>query len=190
MIEGGMRMVEDKEVLNAVDSKEALLDELIHLYGDDLKRTAFMYVNDLSQSEDIIQEVFISCYKNLNNFRQKSSYKTWLYRITINKCKDYQRKWSFRNIVYKPIVEPIKNQFAESPQQVYEKQEDSNELISVIASLPHKYKEVLILFYYQQMTMKEISEVSGLKMNTVKSRLSRGKTMLKDELERRDIYHE
>ncbi|WP_121603735.1 sigma-70 family RNA polymerase sigma factor [Virgibacillus sp. Bac332] len=101
-------MFNEKEILSESDTNEILLEELMGLYGDELKRIAYLYVNDISQSEDIVQEVFISCYKNFHRFNKKSSYKTWLYRITINKCKDYQRKWSFRNIVYKPVISTIK----------------------------------------------------------------------------------
>ncbi|RDW20643.1 sigma-70 family RNA polymerase sigma factor [Oceanobacillus chungangensis] len=183
-------MINEPEISNSIGANELILNELINLYGDELKRIAFLYVNDLTQCEDIIQEVFISCYNNLNKFKNQSSYKTWLYRITINKCKDYQKKWSFKNIVYKPLIKPVKNYFTESPQTVYENEEDSNQIIDAISQLSFKYKEVLIMFYYQEMTMKEISEVCSIKINTVKSRLTRGRMLLKSDLERRGYNYE
>ncbi|MCC2252436.1 sigma-70 family RNA polymerase sigma factor [Virgibacillus sp. AGTR] len=183
-------MFNEKEILSESDTNEILLEELMGLYGDELKRIAYLYVNDISQSEDIVQEVFISCYKNFHRFNKKSSYKTWLYRITINKCKDYQRKWSFRNIVYKPVISTIKGLLTESIHEEVEKQEQSNELVRLIAQLPIKYKDVLILYYYKQMSLKEISTINGLKMNTVKSRLVRGRKLLKRELVERGIYDE
>ncbi|MGD6992958.1 sigma-70 family RNA polymerase sigma factor [Sutcliffiella horikoshii] len=87
-------------------SKESLLEGLIDDYGTELKRIAFLYVKDESLAEDIIQEVFISCYHHLDSFRKESSYKTWLIRITVNKSKDALKLWSFRNFVSKAEVEP------------------------------------------------------------------------------------
>lgn len=175
----------DSEAIVPMKSNEVLLNELMDQYGDELKRIAFLYVNDVNQCEDIIQEVFISCYNNLNQFKNDSTYKTWLYRITINKCKDYLRKWSFRNIIYRPVMQAINRDPVESPQQIYEKSFESHEIINSLSNLSAKYKEVLILFYYQEMTLKEISEITHTKVNTVKSRLTRGRKLLKEELERR-----
>ncbi|HEY4552070.1 MAG TPA: sigma-70 family RNA polymerase sigma factor, partial [Bacillaceae bacterium] len=99
-------------------SKDLLLRNLMNCYGDDLKRLAYLYVRDYGQCEDIIQEVFISCYKHLDSFRKESSYKTWLIRITINKCRDYQRRWSFRNMIYKPIMETLIESKAHSAESI------------------------------------------------------------------------
>nr|WP_255723510.1 sigma-70 family RNA polymerase sigma factor [Sporosarcina sp. ACRSL] len=151
-------------------------------YATDLKRIAFLYVNDLFECEDIIQEVFISCYQNLSSFRHESSYKTWLIRITINKCKDYKKRWSVRNLFYKPIISP---DFTEpSSEEQFINEQSSRSMIEQIAKLPTKYKEVLILYYYQQLTMTEISEILNVNMNTIKSRLLRGKKILQNKLER------
>lgn len=84
--------------INRLSDSEAeiLLTQLMREYATDLKRIAFLYVNDHSECEDIIQEVYISCFQNLANFRNESNYKTWLTRITINKCKDYRTLQRFR----------------------------------------------------------------------------------------------
>ncbi|WP_099364751.1 sigma-70 family RNA polymerase sigma factor [Fredinandcohnia onubensis] len=163
-------------------SNEELVNQLFDLYGNDLKRIAFMYVNDLSLCEDIIQEVFISCYRNLSTFRKEAQYKTWLIRITINKCKDYQRKWSFRNLIYKPIMEPFIHSNEVAAEDVYVKSMESNHILTTISKLPAIYKDILILFYYQDLTMGEICQITNVKLNTVKSRLARGKQLLKQML--------
>jgi RNA polymerase sigma factor (sigma-70 family) len=79
-------------------SKEDQIVWLMEEYGDMVIRLAFTYVKQKQLAEDISQEVFISCYKNLTTFQNKSSYKTWIYRITVNKCKDLLRSWSFKNL--------------------------------------------------------------------------------------------
>ncbi|WP_157967373.1 sigma-70 family RNA polymerase sigma factor [Paraliobacillus zengyii] len=173
-------------------SKEALINELMDMYSSELKRIAYFYVHDLPQCEDIVQEVFISCYKNIHRFRNDSSYKTWLIRITVNKCKDYKRKWNIRNLVYKPSVESLINKTNQekTASQYLEEKEDAEAIISTINNFPSKYKEVLILYYYNDLTLKEISSVTKIKFNTVKTRYARGRELLKKELERRGYNYE
>ena len=163
-------------------TKDLLLHQLMLEYGSELKRIAYLYVNDHVECEDIIQEVFISCYQNLAKFRNDASYKTWLIRITINKCKDYRKRWSIKNLIYKPAVYPLNT--SQSSENVYIQQQYSDEIIKQIASLSGKYKEVLILYYYQEMNMREIRDVLTININTVKSRLLRGKVALQCKLER------
>ncbi len=163
-------------------NKDVLLHQLMQKYGSELKRIAYLYVNDRIECEDIIQEVFITCYENLAKFRHEASYKTWLIRITINKCKDHRKRWSIKNLIYKPEIQPLNT--SQSSENVYIQQQHSNEIIVQIASLSGKYKEVLILYYYQEMNMKEISDVLNIGVNTAKSRLLRGKEALQSKLER------
>ena len=162
------------------NNQDKLLSQLIHNYATDLKRIAYLYVNDMAECEDIIQEVFIACYQNLSNYRHEASYKTWLIRITINKCKDHRKRWSVKNLLYKSEVLPVETSVSAEEQYIHEHL--SNEIINQISLLQPKFKDVLILYYYQEMTMIEISEVLGIKLNTVKSRLLRGKEVLQLKL--------
>ena len=82
-------------------TKEEQLEWLMEQYGDLVMRLAYTYVKEKQIAEDISQEVFISCYKHLQHFERRSTYKTWIYRITVNKCKDYLKSWSYRNIYYR-----------------------------------------------------------------------------------------
>lgn len=59
------------------------------IYGEDLKRLIYTYVHDWNETEDLLQEVFLKIYKNLDQFNKNSSLKTWIFRITVNTCKDY-----------------------------------------------------------------------------------------------------
>lgn len=165
--------------IERAEHREMPLEELMDLYGNELKRLAFLYVNDHSQCEDIIQEVFLSCIRNMNSFRHESNYKTWLIRITINKCKDYRKKWSFRNFVYKPIMEPLVKNNGTSTEEGYLRKEQNNEMVAALSCLPSKYKEVLILYYYQEMKVEEIASLLGKNGNTIRSRISRGRDLLK-----------
>jgi RNA polymerase sigma factor (sigma-70 family) len=85
-------------------NKEEIIERLMNEYGKSVVRLAFTFVKKEQLAEDIAQEVFIKCYQNLDAFRNESSYKTWVYRITVNLCKDRLRSWSFRNIIFNRII--------------------------------------------------------------------------------------
>lgn len=158
-----------------------LMESLIRDYALDVKKIAFLYVNDVMESEDILQEVFIACYQNLHKFREESSYRTWLIRITINKCKDHNKRWSVRNFLYKASIDP-QGDFHSAEDSLLTK-EKTEETMSQLSHLSSKYKEVLILYYYQELKMEEIGRILSISSNTVKSRLLRAKKKLKEKLE-------
>jgi RNA polymerase sigma-70 factor (ECF subfamily) len=162
-------------------NKEELIAELLVLYGTELKRIAFMYVHDHALTEDILQEVFIACYNNLDNFRGESSYKTWLVKITVNKCKDSLRRWSMRNIIYKPKID-IQKLHHSSPESTYITKVEDIELVEQVMKLPIKLRDVIILFYYQELNVEEVSSILNININTVKSRLFRARKKLEESM--------
>ncbi|WP_312097217.1 sigma-70 family RNA polymerase sigma factor [Niallia sp.] len=165
-------------------SKEELLRELIELYAESIKRLAYTYVKNWSAAEDITQEVFIKCYENIEGFRGDSSYKTWLYKITRNKCKDYLKSKWYRSFFPTDFMqERIGNNEFSTEEQALNKLEDI-ELSQKVLALPTKYREIIILFYYEQLKMKEIEALTHLNVDTIKTRLRRGKKLLQKKMER------
>jgi RNA polymerase sigma factor (sigma-70 family) len=162
--------------------KEEQLISLMEEYGDMVVRLAFTYVKQKQLAEDISQEVFISCYKSLDRFQNKATYKTWLYRITVNKCKDLLKSWSFKNIYYKDVISSlIKNGTNPSDASVIEK-EEKEWVFERVLTLPIKLREVVILHYYEELSITDISVLIGINSNTVKTRLHRARSILKNSL--------
>ncbi|MFP7296653.1 sigma-70 family RNA polymerase sigma factor [Neobacillus niacini] len=161
-----------------------LMDE----YGDMVVRLAFTYVKQKQLAEDISQEVFISCFKSLDTFQNKASYKTWLYRITVNKCKDYFRSWSYRNISYQDLFRSIFPSGEKSAENNMVEKEEREIIFERVLKLPIKLREVIILQYYEELTVNEISELLGLKANTVKTRLHRAKKLLQSSLKEASLW--
>lgn len=160
------------------------IEALIRDYGNDVLRTAYMYVKDVHTAEDIFQEVFIKVNKNLSTFQGKSSIKTWIIRITINACKDYLKSAYKRRVV--PMREYQEDAIVSESDYEEVENQDTNYLIKeTILSLPTKYKEMVLCVYYQEMTIAEAAETLGIPEGTAKSRLSRARQRLKDMLERR-----
>lgn len=164
--------------------KDEILEWLMNEYGQSITRLAFTYTKQRQLAEDIAQEVFIKCYLHLDNFRHESSYKTWLYRITINLCKDKLKSWSFRNIIFSDQFPNKSAKYKETPELQLINNESNQMVAEKIYSLPIKYREVIILYYYEDLTYNEISDLLKVKISTVKSRLHRARLLLKRKLER------
>jgi RNA polymerase sigma-70 factor, ECF subfamily len=184
MINEGGKIVDELtlEVLETED-KEDLIDEIMNRYGQEILQLVFSYVNNRSIAEDLTQDIFVKCYKGLHTYSGKSKLRTWLWRIAINHCKDFLKSWYNKNVVItedEPLGNMTKKEMVE--QTVIQRQED-DQLVSAIMMLPIKYREVIYLFYYEELPIKEIALLTEVGDNTVKTRLKRAKELLKERLE-------
>ena len=147
---------------------------IFNLFKNDVYRLAFSYTKNYLESDDIVQSVFIKLYKNFDRFEDDICIKKWLTRVTINECKTlFLSAWKRKMF---PITEKEENIAIDK-----EKQKDIG-LIASLFQLPKKYRIVLFLFYYEDYKIKEIAEILNIKESTIKTRLSRGRTLLKDVL--------
>ena len=162
------------------------ISELIDRYGKQLINLAYTYCKDWSMSEDIVQEVFISAYKNIDTFKGRSSYKTWLYAITINKSKDFLRKPFMKEPFFQRMKNKVKPVHPTPEEHVIQK-EGHLGLAAEVMSLPIKYREVIILYYYDDLTTKEVAGLLKIPHSTAKSRIQRGRQVLKKQLEGGDF---
>jgi RNA polymerase sigma-70 factor (ECF subfamily) len=160
------------------------IETLMRQYGNDVLRTAYMYVKDVHTAEDIFQDVFIKVNQKLSTFEGNSSIKTWIIRITINTCKDYLKSAWNRRVV--PMMEYQEDAIiSESDYDEVEKQDTNNLVKQTVLSLPEKYRDVVLCVYFQEMTITEAAQTLGIAEGTAKSRLSRARLRLKEVLEGR-----
>lgn len=160
------------------------LEELMQTYGNDVLRTAYLYVKDIHQAEDMFQEVFLKVNKNLHTFRGESSIKTWLIRITINTCKDYLKSAYHQKTV--PMFEFAEDVLtAEDNYKQVEQKEEAMTIKEAVQNLPEHYKDVVVCVYFKEMSMDETAQFLDIPVGTVKSRLLRAKDKLKVFLEGR-----
>lgn len=175
-----------KEVQNNLFEKSPAYDieTLIRQYGNDVLRTAYMYVKDIHAAEDIFQDVFIKVNQKLFTFEGNSSIKTWIIRITINTCKDYLKSAWSRRVV--PMMEYQEDAIvSDSDYEDVEKQDTKNLIKETVLSLPAKYKDVVLCVYFQDMSISEAAQTLNIAEGTAKSRLSRAREKLKSLLEGR-----
>ena len=122
--------------------------------------------------------------KNYHKFEHLSSEKTWLIRITINTCKDLLRtSWLRRVTTFGTLEEQNQTQY-EQPFDMTQS-ESNNELYEMIMKLPQRYKEVILLFYYEDFSYDEMAKILNIPKGTVQSRLARGREKLKKMMEER-----
>ena len=175
-----------EEYLTAGDEKKVDLEAWMNDYGTNLLRMCFLYLKDVQMAEDAVQETMVNAYFKYEDFKNQASVKTWLTRIAINRCKDYRRSMWFRHV---SCVEPAELVGTE-PQwdlgdEVSEEAETNQknmDLIKAVMKLPVKYREVVLLYYYQELSTKETAGVLDVPESTVSTRLRRAKQALKKEL--------
>lgn len=166
-------------------NKEEVLHEAMNEYGSHLTRLAYSYVKDSSTAEDITQDVFLKCYTKLDSFKGNSSLKTWLNRITVNKCKDHLKSGWKKYIQFDlPVFKSPKTK--ETPELKVEKQVEHDRVTKLVLELPVKYREVVVLHYFQDLSTKEISEMLNLKDTSVRTRLRRARQILEEDLDKRN----
>lgn len=170
----------DKDGRNAMpnDVRDAIIERMMEQYGTAVYRMCYVYLRNQSLAEDAGQEAFIKAYRNLDSFEGKhgNSEKAWLMRIAINTCKDYQRSNWFRNLYKTKALDEL-------PESAYQADEHDRTVTEEIMQLPTKLKEIVLLYYYQDMTYDEIALALGVSKTTVFQRLKKAKHLLKTKLE-------
>ncbi|WP_180951165.1 sigma-70 family RNA polymerase sigma factor [Marasmitruncus massiliensis] len=156
-----------------------LLEQMIDQYGSRVLKLAYYYVRNYSDAEDIMQEVFLRVYQNMHSFRGESACFTWIYRITVNLCKDYLLRQGRRQTV--PLVCDTCGESLPEQERMFEAAE-GGEVFSAVMELPLKYRTVIALYYFDEMPVKEIANALKVSECNVRARLSRGRKLLKEAL--------
>lgn len=153
---------------------DAQLEFWIQQYYDRLTYIAYTYVRNRSQAEEIVQESFVNAYRSRQQLRDSSSAYSWLIRIVINQChtaiRKNKREWTTAS---------IPEQTSSSAEDIYVRITQHQEVYSAIMSLAEKYRMPIILFYFEELSIRDIADALHLGEGTVKTRLARGRKKLK-----------
>jgi len=187
---GVPRSDEDRLIERAHAGEVEAFNDLVTRYQDSVYHLAFRILGDEAAASDATQEAFIAAYRRLHTFRT-GSFKSWLYRIVTNKCYDALRAHRRRLTV--PIDELTDDQgesfhsplvaHHDGPEATVQRRELTALLQRHIASLPIDQRTVLVLSDVHGLSYGEIAAITRLRLGTVKSRLSRGRARLRDNLE-------
>ena len=170
-------MVAEKLLIkNLKRGREEAYRQLIEEYGNKLLRTCYLILNDREEAEDVVQETFIKVFNKIDTFKEKSGLYTWIYAIALNLSRDRMR---IKQDMLELKDEWIGNDDVESHVEI---NIDREQLRKEIFEMNSLYREVLVLFYFEELSIKEISNLLNEKEGTIKSKLSRGRNMLKESL--------
>ncbi len=168
---------------------EEEIKRLMDSYGNDVLRIAYLYLKDKYLAEDAFQEVFIKVYKNFDKFRKDSSEKTWILSITMNTCKDMLRlSWFKKVTMFKDVEDDLSLRTCENVDDSVINKAQYEELLKEVMNLPAKYKEPLILYYYEDLSTVDISSILKIPEGTIRSRLYRAREMLRSNIDGKIEY--
>ena len=158
--------------------------------GDIVYNVALRMMNHSEDAKDISQEVFLKAYRNIGNFDERSQFSTWIYRITANTCIDEMRKRKGRQSF--SLEEELESEegsmqrqvadAGETPEESMLREEQKSEILQALESLSPEHKVAVILRDIKGLSYEEIAEILELTLGTVKSRISRGRNQLKQEI--------
>lgn len=182
------------------------LQRKIDRYGDMLFRLSYMRLQNVQDAEDAVQEAFYQYLKNPPVFESSEHEKAWFLKVTLNICrkiwrsawKRHQSDWQPQDIgsdtgdwmermppeqhAGQPGQHTGEGTLLSEPEEFAVRQEERREILRAVLNLPEKYREVIHLFYYEELSVKEISQITGGGASTVTSRLTRGRELLKRSL--------
>ncbi len=192
-------MEEEKRafVRRMIEGDERAFDELYHAYSKKLYHMAYFITGNHSDSEDILQETFVKCYLHRKELKNLERFESWICQILVRTAwKMEKKKKRTGEISYEEILEQEEDSGSRMARQMREdlsavnpldaclQKESFTELGEMVKQLDIKYRTVILLYYYNDYGTKEIAHIMGIFEGTVKSRLSRARTLLHQQLER------
>ena len=159
--------------------------QLIERHASTIVNLAYRMVGNRAEAEDLAQETFLTAFKALSTFREDSKFSTWLYRIGVNKCKDWLRaKRPGKGPADLDADEALDRHVAETrtPERLLSQQQVAQELDQAIARLPPLYREAFVLKHVEGFSYEEMQAVLGVSTDTLKMRVYKGRVQLSREL--------
>ena len=154
------------------------MNRMVDSWQTSLLRLCYIQLKDKAMAEDAVQETFLKAFRAWDAFRGGCGEKTWLMKIAVNTCRDMQRGGWFRHTDRRVTPDML-------PEAVVPPREEQGDLTLAVMNLPRKYREAIMLYYYQDMDTKEIGSALGIAQSSVSNRLRRGREMLRKALEGR-----
>lgn len=163
-------------------------EQVMDFYMPMVYRIAFSRLKNREESEDAVQDVFLRCFNANPEFESEEHRKAWLIRCTINRVNTIASSARIKHRAAPLGLENTSdeselNELCDQTAQSFERAERKNSVLDAVGKLPEKYRDVIHLFYFEDMSITQISRALNIKESTIKSQLSRARAMLKPLLE-------
>lgn len=153
---------------------------IINKYKNLLYATILRMTQNQQDAQDLVQEVFIKVYNQLDKYDKKGEFSSWLYRVAINHCMDEFRKKRYKMKQVELNGETMVN--TRHPEVIYFKKEQSRQLERLIQTLPEDERLIILLRYVNELSYNEISELVGVPLSMVRNKIHRAKKKMRNTL--------
>lgn len=173
-------MFDEKIVKKAIKGNDKAFIILMNQCKEQIYRTAFAYVKEEEMALDIVQEVVCRAYKSIENLKEPKFFNTWIMRIAINISTDF----------YNKKIKVVCMEQDELISKMEVKHDDNDERLFLMESLDNleeKYKKIIILKYFDDLTFKDIAEILSMPESTVKTNLYKGLSILRNDMKKEII---
>jgi RNA polymerase sigma-70 factor, ECF subfamily len=180
-----MSFPEDRELVTGCKGGDhAAFEQLVLKYQDRIYNLCRHMIQDAEDAQDAAQDAFLKAYAALKNFDPEASLYTWLYRIAVNTCLDYNKKSRPEPFEEESTTEDLPSA-QPSPERLYQSKETGRLIDAALRKLPDKLRAAIVLKEIEGLLYDEIAEVLHTSVGTVKSRISRARDELRRLLQKK-----
>jgi RNA polymerase sigma-70 factor (ECF subfamily) len=175
--------IDDEHIVKQFNrGDESVFDSIVEQYSSDIAALASRLLGWSGEVEDVTQDIFLAAFLGLKKFRCDSSIKTWLFTITVNKCRSYRYKRMLHRRRIKQASDIAVSASAGTADQETMETETFERIRRAVEALPAKYREPLVLKYLQELPTEQISRILGISKNALQVRLNRARARLRENL--------
>lgn len=168
------------DVARVLAGDTSAFEGIVRRWQSPLINLAWRFCRDRSRAEDMAQEAFLRAFRNLGSWRQESAFSTWLFSLATNLYCSELRRIPPQSLPFDEVLEPQDPHFLDA---ALERRNREAVIHKAVQTLPPKYREVLILYYFHEMDVPATASSLNLPEGTVKARLFRGRDMLRGKLQ-------
>ncbi|WP_460594061.1 RNA polymerase sigma factor [Geomonas sp. Red276] len=180
--------MDDQRIIALInDGDTRHFQNLFNRYQDRIYNLCRYMLENPQDAEDAAQDTFIKAFQGLKSYTPTSNFYTWLYRIAVNTCLDYKRKFSIYSLFFSTDNEDLIHNFpspSPSPETSYATRQSMQTLQSALNLLSKKLRVIIILKELERLSYEEIAEVLDVSVGTVKSRISRAREELQKKMKK------
>ena len=187
-----MTSTDEELVARSIGGDSESFNELILRWERPIYALAYRTIGREEDARDVCQETFLRAFRALKGFKGQAKFSSWLYRITLNLCRDWIRRERRQPIAQAPegvdLIDLASEQSpAESIEDLVARNEISQVVARVMAGLPEEQRTAILLKEYHGLTFQEIADMLDCPLSTVKTRLYQGLTVLRRQLDREGV---
>ncbi|EIW16639.1 RNA polymerase sigma factor [Pelosinus fermentans] len=173
-------IISDEELARQLQQgNETALETIVSRYHSKIFSYIYRMSKNYHSANDITQEVFIKICRNIKKYNPELLFKTWIYTIASNTCKDYLKSAYVQKTIHGFEMPDTIRDYEDTPEEFLQKQDEREAIIEVLNQLGGIHREVVVLRFYEDLKLEEIALVLNIPVGTVKSRLSNGLHNLK-----------